>query len=272
MSIDQGHTLLSDAIARNVPAILSAPAVGPGEAWRSRLLAHQAGAPAQAGEPGQTVPAGVWVDAVPGQSLLTDALQRSGRTVGVSFRSGEHLVRFAAPILRHDRAYPLSPTATADALLLAWPADVEVVQRRAGYRAKRPLDAAVKLRVWTMAADPLAGPAGGAQAARPPAELAADLRDLSVGGLGVVLRAAKGEKLAVAAGDPLRVELSAAGKTVTAGVVVRHAPQPLPDGSVRAGLDFVGLTDTLEGRRALALIAGVVAEFQRTEARRRRAG
>lgn len=254
--------VLREAIARNVPVILSVPADGAGEARRSRLLGESAGGAA-----------GAWVESVPGQQHLIDALIAVGKPIGVSFRSGEHLVRFRAVVVRRDPAYRLSDAVTVEAMLLNWPADVELTQRRSGYRVKRPLDAEVALRAWMVSADaPLcpAVPQPGAKA--DPTEVRAELRDLSVGGLGVLFTPPRGGRLKLAAGDRLRLELSAGGRSVSASAKIRYTPRTLPDGSLRAGLDFEGMTDTLEGRRTLALVAQLVAEFQRTEARRRRAG
>jgi c-di-GMP-binding flagellar brake protein YcgR len=244
--------LLRDAIARNTPVILLAPADGVGESRRTRLLDESAD--------------GIWVEVPARQGALIEMLRASGRSVGIVFRAGERMVQFASPVLRYDARHRVSPTLTAEAALLAWPKDVALTQRRSGYRVKLPMDSTLKALAWVI-------PGGvDAPALDPSRALTAEVRDLSVGGLGLILRATRTVRPRASLADGMVVQLSADDKSITLRGPVRHEPRTLPDGSVRLGIDLAGTDRTLEGRRALQQVAQWVAEYQRHEARRRKAG
>lgn len=247
---DAAFKALRDGIDRNCAINLVMPA-GAVEGWRTRFLG-------QGSE-------GIWVECPPKQQLLAEMLQRSARSAVVSFRSGEYVVSLEAAILGYRARYDLSAAATVQAILLAWPADVRMTQRRSGYRAKVSLDADITTTAWVVdeqAVMDLVPPTPG---------MVADLRDLSVNGLGLILRAVKGKSPRIEMGKRVRVELFWQDHRVIAATRVRQEPRRLPDGSVRVGLNLEGLDRTIEGRRTLSQIAQLVAELQRTEARRRRA-
>jgi c-di-GMP-binding flagellar brake protein YcgR len=124
-------------------------------------------------------------------------------------------------------------------------------------------DSGLRVRAWRIddQTSPLSVP-------KTPA-ISTDLRDLSVGGLGVVLRPATKPNPPVRQGDRLRIEVTSGGRTLTVAARVRQAPRRLPDGSLRLGLDFEELDHTIEGRRTQTQLAHLVAELERVEARRR---
>jgi c-di-GMP-binding flagellar brake protein YcgR len=247
------ETILRDSIARNVAILLSLPSSTSGEAQRSRLLSEEAGGK------------GVWIESLPDQASTIELLRTSRSSIAVSFRNGEHVVLFSASVLRQEPAFRLSPDVTVDAILLAWPTDLRLTQRRGGYRVKLPLDAPLKARVWRAPY--------GTENWGP--EIRAELRDLSVGGMGLILRPAAADVPVpkVDHGDRLKVELAVPKReTLVLPGRLRQPPQMLHDGSVRVGIDFDSVDATIEGRRALGQVSGLVAELQRTHARRRRAG
>jgi c-di-GMP-binding flagellar brake protein YcgR len=245
--------VLRDSIARNVAIAVTVPATHLMEAQRSRLLAE---------EPGGN---GIWIESLPDLNGLMETLRAMGTAIGVSFRSGEHVVLFSAPVLRQEPAFRLSADVTVDATLLAWPSDVRLTQRRRGYRVKLPLDAPLKARVWRAPY--------GTENWGP--EIRAELRDLSIGGMGLILRPAAADVPVpkVDTGDRMKVELVLPRKEplVLPGRL-RQPPLKMHDGSVRVGVDFDAVDATIEGRRALGQVSRLVAELQRTHARRRRAG
>lgn len=243
---------LRDGIDRNSSAMLVMPADAPGEGWRTRFLG-------QAAE-------GFWIECPPKQQLLAEMLQRSAKPAAVSFRSGEFVISCQSAVLGYRPRFQLSAATSVEAVLLAWPDDVRMTQRRAGYRAKVSLDAEIKALGWTIDEQ--------AQVEFVPQSpgMIADLRDLSVYGMGLILRAVKGKSPRVQLGQRMRVELNWREHRVIVATRVRQEPRRLPDGSVRVGLNIEGLDHTIEGRRTLTQITQLVAELQRTEARRRRAG
>ncbi|HEX8911875.1 MAG TPA: PilZ domain-containing protein [Humisphaera sp.] len=245
--------LLRDATARDTPVVLIVPG---SEGRRTRFLGDDPGG-------------GVWIEVPARQFLALDDLRARGGTVAAAFRSGEFQVQFATTIVRCDPAYRVSGTLSVEAVLLARPRDARVVQRRAGYRVRLPIDAGIKARAWVVpnvAAEP------GAPAASPPPVMSAEVRDLSATGLGLILRPRDEVPPAVKVGDTLRVEMTTDGKTLAVTGRARHDARKLQDGSLRTGLDFTGTDRTIEGRRTLAQVAQLVAELQRAEARRRKVG
>ncbi|QOV92071.1 PilZ domain-containing protein [Humisphaera borealis] len=242
-----------DAIERNSAISLLMPATGPGDAKRTRFL-------------GQTS-AGIWIECPPKQQLLAETLQRWGKPVGISFRTGEYLVSFSAAILGYRPRFTLSAAVgDVEAICVGEPVGLRMTQRRAGYRAKVALDAEIRTLAWPIdekASIDIIPPTPG---------IICDLRDLSINGVGVILKACKGRSPRVSLDDRIRLEVSAAEKHLVIGTRVRQEPRKLPDGSVRVGLNIEGISKTIEGRRTLAQIAQLVAELQRIEARRRRAG
>ncbi len=243
---------LRDGIDRNSSAMLVMPATAPGEGWRTRFLGQGA--------------EGIWIECPPKQQLLAETLQRTAKPAAVSFRSGEFVVAFQSPVLGYRPHFKLSAAAEVEAILLAWPEDVRMTQRRAGYRAKVSLDAEIKALAWAIDEETQIEFVPSAPG------IVADLRDLSVNGLGLILRAIKGKSPRVTMGQRMRVELQWREHRVIVATRVRQEPRRLPDGSVRIGLNVEGLDRTIEGRRTLTQITQLVAELQRTEARRRRAG
>lgn len=243
---------LRDAIDRNGPAVLLMRADAPGDAKRTRFLGQSSD--------------GIWIESPARQQLLAEHLQRSGKTVKVSFRSGEYVVSFNTTVRSYRARYELSTAVIAEAICLAVPTDISMTQRRAGYRAKVALNAEIQAAAWIVDET--------ASIELPPPEpgIVADLRDLSVNGMGLILRSSKGKSPKVELGDRVRVELTHDGRQLTVGARVRQEPRRLPDGSTRIGLNLEGLNMTIAGRRTSCQIAQLVAELQRAEARRRRAG
>lgn len=243
---------LHDAVDRNSPAVLLMPASGPGESKRTRFL----------GQTGDDL----WVECPAGQRLLAEMLQRSGKLISIGFRSSEYQVSFCSAVRGYRRNYILSETAAVEAIAVAMPAEIEMTQRRAGYRVNVSLDAAIKTSAWLV--DDSA-PIDAVPSALP---MAGDLRNLSVNGMGLILQSEKASPIKVALGDRLRIELSVGDRLLVVAGRVRQAPRRLPGGALRVGLTFEGVDRTIEGRRALWHIAHLVADLQRMEARRRRAG
>lgn len=248
---DPGEQILRDSIARNIAVVLSAPADAPAAPRRARLLAEDS--------------RGIWVEAPANHDETLKRLRTTGEPIAVSFRGGEQMVDFACPLLRREMAYRLSPTMTVDAMLLAWPTEIRLTQRRGSYRVRPSLDAKIGIRVWKIdigwpyESEPQEG------------DIKAEIRDISVGGLGIILKPTRGFEPTVEKGDRFRVELTVGNKPpmLTCGFLV-HEPQKLPESQLRIGLKFEGMDQTLPGRRTLVQIDNLVAELQRTEARRRR--
>jgi hypothetical protein len=276
---DDNLHLLRDAIARRAGIVLSLPNLGalvPGQDRDAAPLRHyKSRFLADAGD-------GLWVESVPAESDLVRALVEERYPAGVSFRSGQLKVMFAAPLLHAQDDYGGSGGSAGSAgaganggrvsaLLLRFPSagDVRAVQRRRSFRVPVVPPTDLQARVWLMPED-----AHLREKPSPRSELSCELRDISVGGLGVTLSVPDGRPLAVAAGDRLRIQLTMRDTSVVLEGRLRHPYRPvrLGDAAVRAGIQFKTLTDSRDDRQSLSHLTKIVSDLQRESIRRRKLG
>jgi hypothetical protein len=256
------HPLLREAIERNAGIVLSLPSAGLLRHHKSRFLAD-------AGDNGGDGLAGFhgfWVESVPAERPLVDELITGGRPIGISFRSGHNKVVLASPIRRWSPAYRINADTTVEALLLPYPDQVRATQqRRNDYRVRLPAGCALSARVWRIAKQ--------ARLADVPmdAQVAADLLDISLGGIGVTFGGEAGNPPKVSPEDRLRIELTYKETVLLLEARMRHPDVPT-DSACRAGLEFKVLAADLDGRHLLAQLTRIVGELQREEIRRARRG
>ena len=282
---DNNLGLLREAIARHAGIVLSLPL--PQGLVQGRADNTAGTTDAEGDADGQSSPAllrhyksrfladagdGLWVASVPADSALVRELVERRYPVGVSFRSGQLKVMFAAPLLHVQDDYARTADGeVAGAMLLRFPApaDVRAVQRRRSFRVPVAPGCELEARVWLMPEDahlrdrPLSR-----------AEVTCELRDISVGGLGITILLADGRPVAVAPGDRVRVQLTLRDVSVLLEGRLRHPPRPvrLGDGLVRAGVQFRTLGEGRDDRLALVQLNKIVAELQREAIRRRKLG
>jgi c-di-GMP-binding flagellar brake protein YcgR len=263
----RSQDVLREAIVRNCGVVLSLPSAGMLRHHRSRFLAEAGpdlpvprGELAHEGE-------GFWLESVAAERPLLDELVVSGKPVGVSFKGAGGKVIFTAPILRRDTAFRMNAETVVEAILMPMPTQVKSIQRRNNYRVAVPEDADLTVRLWhirdraRLEEDP-----SGAR------EIGTKLRDISVGGLGVILTGKDGKPPKLTPDDRLRVELKHKEATLLLEANLRY-PFPLPEaGAVRAGLQFANLEGNLDGRQKLAQLAKIVGRLHREEVRRARLG
>ena len=248
--------LVREAIARNSSMVLSLPHAGKLRHHKSRFLAD-------AGD-------GFWVRAVPGEQALLESLIRANQPAGVSFRIGETKVMFATRIEHYQKDFAATAANDAgggEALLLRFPEDVKAVQRRKNFRVPIPSTSTdLQVKIWTMS-----------EAAqlrdKPPAnrEIFCDVRDISVGGLGITLKQLGFHPPALNAGDRLRIQLTMRDVVVLLEGRLRHPPKT-NDNALRAGIQFRVLGDGREDRQAAASLTRIVNDLQREAIRRRKLG
>jgi hypothetical protein len=253
-------TLVREAIARNTGMVLSLPAGG-------RLRHHKSRFLADAGD-------GFWVRSVPGERLLLEAIIESHQQAGVSFRIGETKVMFATQIEHYEEEFAAGGAALAggggqdEALLLRFPEEVTAVQRRKNFRVAVPSTSTdLQLKIWTMSES--------AQLRdKPPAnrEIFCEARDISVGGLGIILKQTGFRPPNIAVGARLRVQLTMRDITVLVEGRLRHQPKPDKDKVLRAGIQFRVLGESRDDRQAALSLNKIVNELQREAIRRRKLG
>jgi hypothetical protein len=250
---DGNYDMLLDAIARNAGIVLSLPSAGMLRHHKSRFLAE--------------TPGGFYVESVAGEATLVDSLILSQQPAGISFKSGNLKVVCAAPIQRRASNYRMNATTEVEALLLSFPSEVKAIQRRSNYRVRIPLGSALAARVWRIPEHVYLGD-------RPMSaqEVCCQLRDLSIGGVGLCFKGKDGQPAKVSAADRLRIELTTpAGKILVEGRM-RHPIEPMKENQFRAGVQFKALENDLDGRQILAQLTRIVGELQREEVRRLRLG
>src|SRR5438034_4104480 len=159
--------ILRDAISRNAGIVISLPSAGMLRHCKSRLLAPDEN--------------GFWIQAPAEERSLVNELMGSKQPVGISLKSSTNKIVFTTVILQFRSAMQLNTETSVDALMLVWPGELKAVQRRADYRVTVLQDAEVSLRAWRIAEHHYVKE-------RPPAvaQLQMTLRDLSVGGMGVI--------------------------------------------------------------------------------------
>jgi c-di-GMP-binding flagellar brake protein YcgR len=258
----RSQDILREAIVRNCGVVLSLPSAGMLRHYRSRFLA-EAGPEHPSGADG----AAFWLESVPSERPLLDELVASQKPVGVSFKGSAGKAVFTAPILGREAGFRINATTVVEAILMPFPAQVKSIQRRTNYRVAVPEDADLTARVWH-----IRDRARLDEEPSPAREIGTKLRDMSVGGLGVIF-AGNGEKpLKIAPDDRLRVELKHKDLTLLLEANLRY-PHPLPEeGAVRAGLQFANLEGNLDGRQKLMQLAKIVGKLHREEVRRARLG
>jgi len=245
--------LVRDAAARNGGAVLSLPSAGMLRHCKSRFLAEYEG--------------GILIEAVPEQRILIQTMIDSGERAIVSFKNGVYKVVFGSRILRNVPEFRVNALAAVDALLLEFPQEIKAIQRRTCYRARVSTDSALSARVWRIAEraylkdNPMSAQ-----------EVLCELRDLSVGGMGVRFFTKDGSPPKISAADRLRILFKMGDETLILEGRMRESKTPPEGGSMITGISFKKLEASIEGRLHMASLTRLVGELQRDELRQFRLG
>jgi len=174
---------------------------------------------------------------------------------------------FASPIVRAESGWQLNAHSVVDTVLLQFPTQIKSIQRRSNYRVEVPEDCAIAVRVWRinerayLKEQPMAVQ-----------EVKAQIRDVSVGGVGVKFIGKDNQPPIVGTEDRLRVLLTYQDESLIMEGRMRAATAKLPDNSLITGIHFKKLENDLEGRKIIANLTRIVGELQRNEVRRVRLG
>ena len=257
--------LLREAIARRAGVVLSLPDRPLKEGAGSLLRHYKSRFLADAGD-------GLWVASVPAETQWVQELAARQEPAGVSFRSDHLKVMFTAPVLHLQPDYGVAgPGGPVEALLLRFPSAREVrsVHRRKTYRVPVPAGSDLAAKLWVITEQ--------AQLRdKPPArsELACELFDLSVAGMGAIVRGAGGKPPAVSAGDRVRVLLALRETDVLLEGRLCYPPRPTTHGPgvVRIGVQSRKHGDGRDDRAAAAQLDRIVSQLQRDSIRRKKLG
>lgn len=247
---EQMADVVEVAASRNTPIALTCMVRQVWRNYRSRFLGmrgDEVWIEYPSAEQGRPVP-----EMVPEQKL------------GLAFKQRHHKFVFTSTVLR-VADFDLSPTVTVRGVQIAWPKTIRRLQRRAFYRVNIPSDKPVFTEFWE-----------GGLAKEPPEHLRENLvfhgklDDISAGGCRA--RLTEDREIAFHAGDALgmRLKFRNGQEPIEVDGLFRHAASD--EFGPWLGVQFAGLNETAQGRRALNQITDAVAEFQRIELRRSRTG
>jgi c-di-GMP-binding flagellar brake protein YcgR len=244
---EQEDKILRDAAGRNGGAVLSVPDGEQLRHCKSRLLNVRED--------------GLLLQAVVEHRELVDPLIGSPQDCLVAFKDGLQKVGFVTRILEAVPQWQLDPTTSVDALLLALPKQIKVVQRRAFYRAKVAADSGLQVRVWQIEEWAYLKDAPARNQ-----EISCEVHNISVGGLGVRLIARPGNPPLTSA-QRLRIQLKLADQTLIMEGRLRDRPNSVNENSIVTGIVFKKLERDVEGRQILSHITNLIGNLQREELR-----
>lgn len=241
--------MLKQAIERNVPAVLSLPSAGMVRYHKSRFLRCEGDR--------------VWLESVPTERALIESLIESCEEVPVSFKSGTRKASFLSPIKSLDCKYRFFDTEVPlQAIEMIRPMSVAPTQRRTHYRVPvRPEDG-FKIKLWRISEQAYIN-----DQPPDPCYMPAKVRDLSVGGVGVIFDI----RPTLVPEQRVRILLQQ-GKSEPM-LLEGRAGELRKDASdhYETGIQFQDLQQSLEGRRMLTQLTRIVQTLQLQEAKRTRA-
>jgi c-di-GMP-binding flagellar brake protein YcgR len=234
--------LLHEAISKRIPVVISLPVGSAFRHFKTRFVSEANGT--------------FLVESFEAEPALLEKVTAEGAQVGVAFRDCGNKVIFTSSLAPRNGSQPV------DALAIAFPREVHVIQRRTSYRVSVAEDSQVEVRVWKI-------PDHAILRDRPSAafEIGAMLTDLSVGGMGLSLETTGEPPLHV--DQRLRVLLHYGEDEALLDARVRHA-HDMPDKTQKVGAQFKKLENDLEGRQTQSKLSAIVAHLQRQEILRAR--
>jgi len=180
--------------------------------------------------------------------------------VGVSFKYKHHKHLFSSTILG-VQDYP-GQDGPVKAMALLCPTSMQRIQRRAFFRAAVPQNRIVRVAFWFGGVD--TEPTG----ATPEHPVwSGKVDDISAGGFQALTRDDVGMGLDVGDMVGLRMTFGLSAEAIYADAQFRHS-KPCDDGAL-LGFQFVGLSQSAQGKIALRTIASKVSEYQRLDLRHR---
>lgn len=241
--------ILASAIDRNTAATVLLPSAIAGQAFRSRLLRHEAGT--------------LWLESIDGQSAALDALIATAEPIKIELLAQGQKLEFATPLTHRHDALPLNDTQRVAAMGLKYPEHIQAIQRRHDYRVPVPGQSEANFRFW------LIGPNTPLGAAPDDAmELKIDVRDFSAGGIGGIWKHRKNGPSSVVAGQRLRVLAARGGEALLLDSRLSFTVSTDGDDRRHIGLQFVFDLNDFAERQKLAKLAHFVGALERDQLRR----
>lgn len=244
---------LADAVIRNAGNVMSLPSAGMIRHYKSRFV----------GESDE----GLWIEVVhEAIPQIEDSIAKQGQ-MAVSFKNAELRMNFATTPIRLDKYFRINAMTTVEAVLVKRPTHVKGIQRRAAYRVRLLVDTPLSVRIWSIAEHvQLSDPPMAAQ------EIKVDLRDISIGGIGILIPPAAGISQWLVPAQRLRLQLRFQSLDILLEGRLRVGPKVASSGVTHAGVAFHKLEQDVDGRKKLAALTRIVGQLQREEVRRAQMG
>lgn len=243
---DSVPQLLTAAVARHAGLVLSLP--GP-----EGLAHHKSRFLNECDEGVQVVSAGE-------AAHLADLIA-AARPVGVSFRMDGCRHLFAAVPLRHVTDFVVDGFAPCEMLLLKRPAEIKMIQRRAEYRVQVTPESGLAVGCWIIhrRADLRERP-------MPSQKLKIQVRDISMGGMGVTIFGQGDQPPAVTREDRLRVEVRLGDLELLVEGRMRASDAQEGPG-LRTGIRFHFLDNGLDERLKVSQLGRIIGVLQMQQVR-----
>lgn len=250
-TVKENAQILADAVGRNAAVVLSLPSAGLLHNHKTRFL----------GENEQ----GLWLEAPANAKLLLEELLAAKKPLAVSFHANNRRLSFISTVVQVDPAYRVNESVTTSAVQIAVPKEVKGVQRRSAYRVRVPGDSDLLIKVWQISNHFVL-----TDRPQPSQEVKVALKDISIGGVGVVLDESDPSKHKLVADQRLRIELRYNELELLLEGRLRNVARG--DGKSVTGIVFKKLEGDLAGRQSLAGLTRIIGELSREEIRRVRRG
>ena len=187
-------------------------------------------------------------DSLP-EAFNADAIQ-SGLRATFQFGISSAAVRFEADVISiESQGQPAIVRCAA-------PSEIAVIQRRGNFRAPVASDCRLDLLVWKVPPHWVLR-----DRPKPSMQLRVELVDLSVGGMCLNVLANRTGPDSVSIGDRLRAEFTHNNEMAVLDAEIVYQTPTKEDGSMRIGVAFRKLENTIEGRRAISLLDRVIASL-----------
>lgn len=248
--VEDNFEILSHAVTRNAGNVISLPSAGLVRHFKSRFIGE--------------IDEGIWLEAVAPALPMLLSIINDQQLIAVTFKGSELRLSFTATPIRVDSHFPINSTTTLPAVLVGHPVEVKGIQRRAAYRVRVPEDFGLAVRIWSISeqAEIIDAPPG-------THEIEIRLRDLSIGGIGILVPNFTSRRLVPF--QRLRIEFHYEDLQIVMEGRLRVGAIS-PTGTMSGGIMLEKLENDMDGRKKLAALTRIVGQLQRQEVRRAKFG
>ncbi len=198
-----------------------------------------------------------WFEALNWPESLPAGESAKGLRVTFEYGIDDRGVRFEAEVRSIELKQGETGTFAA-VVCCSDPSEIAVLQRRESFRTPVPAGAPVAIMVWKIPPHWVLR-----DRPKPSAQLRVEMVDLSMGGMCLNILPHRIGPESIAKDDRLRIEMRFEDSEAILDAQVVHRAEPAEDQSLRVGLAFRRLEDSIEGRRGLFLVNRAIAALQR---------